>query len=75
MMYAIFTGIRVAMASVRIRLDEDQVKTSICPGISMTKVLLCYGYFKVIALMVSTMVSGCERKRLRAVRMAPLGPS
>lgn len=63
------------MASVRIRLDEDHVNTSICPGISITKVFWCYGYLSVIYLIVLTIVSGCARNKLRAVRMAPLGPN
>lgn len=34
--YAILTGIKVATDSVKIIDEADQVKTSICPGISIT---------------------------------------
>jgi hypothetical protein len=48
MMYMILTGMIDAIALVRIMEDEDQVNTSICPGMSITNRFLCSGYFFVI---------------------------
>ena len=48
MMYMILTGMIDAMALVRIMEDEDQVNTSICPGMSITNKFLWSGYFLVI---------------------------
>ena len=47
-MYMILTGIIEAIAFVRMIEDDDQVNTSICPGMSITNRFLWSGYFLVI---------------------------
>ena len=63
------------MASVRMMDEEDHVKTSICPGMSTTKMLVSLLLLAITCSMPVMMCSGWAVKRLRAVRMAPFGPS
>ena len=62
-------------AAVRINDEEDQVNTSIWPGMSIKRVIFFPG--KVLNLLTTALIttSGAVRNKLSAVKMAPLGPS
>jgi hypothetical protein len=72
-MYIKMTGMKSDIDLVRIIDDADHVKASICPGISITKMLLAD--FFINSSILEMIRSGWAVYRLRAVRMAPLGPS
>ena len=63
------------MASTRMSDEADQVNTSICPGISIMNIFFCSGFYFILFSILLMISSGCERYKLRAVRMAPFGPS
>jgi len=55
--------------------EADQVKTSICPGISI-KIMLRFPSFSFTFALILLIISyGCAMNKFRAVKIAPFGPS
>lgn len=72
--YTTFTGIIVAIDYVSIMDEADHVNTYICPGMSIIN-MPPSGFYLAFLVIAFTIFYGCAVYKLRAVKIAPLGPN